>query len=135
MSDVVADLRWEGGSVLSCRSGGATATLDWDSHTAPSPVQALVFALAGCMAADVILILEKGRQPLRGLEVAVRADRAPAPPRRVLRAEIRFTVRGAVAADKVARAIELSRETYCSVWHSMARDIELAPSFEIAPGD
>jgi putative redox protein len=128
-----ADLRWEGGTVLSCQAGDVKATLDWDSRTGASPVQALVFALAGCMATDVVLVLEKGRQPLRGLAARVRAERAKDPPRRLLRVDIRFTVTGDVAADKVERAILLSRETYCSVWHSMAQDIELTTSFEVGP--
>ena len=109
------------------------ATLDWDARTGASPVQALVFALAGCMASDVVLVLEKGRQPLRGLTARVGAERAANPPRRLLRVDIRFTVTGDVPADKVERAIRLSRETYCSVWHSMARDIELTTSFEVSP--
>jgi putative redox protein len=135
MADVEAELRWEGGSVLSCRAGDVAATIDWDSRTAVSPVQALVLALAACMAADVVLILEKGRHPLRGLGVTVRADRAATPPRRLLRADIAFAVRGDVTADKVARAIDLSRETYCSVWHSLARDIDLTTSFAVAKGE
>ena len=40
-------------------------TIDGDSTAGPSPVQALAFALAGCMAADVVYILTKGRHPLR----------------------------------------------------------------------
>lgn len=126
-------LRWEGGTILACRAGEVAATLDWDSRTAASPVQALIFALAGCMATDVVLVLQKGRQPLAGLSATVRADRAEKPPRRLLRVDIRFAVQGEVAADKVERAIRLSRETYCSVWHSMAQDIELTTSFQIVP--
>ena len=133
MPDLEADLRWEGGTVLSCRSGDVQATLDWDSRTGPSPVQALAFALAGCMATDVVLVLEKGRQPLRGLTARLRAERAENPPRRLLRVDIRFTVTGDVPADRIERAIRLSRETYCSVWHSLAQDIELSTSFEIEP--
>ena len=133
MTAVEADLRWEGGTLLSCRSGDVQAALDWDSRTAASPVQALVFALAGCMASDVVLILEKGRQPLRGLTARVSGERAANPPRRLLRVDIRFIVTGDVPGDKVERAIGLSRETYCSVWHSMAPDIDLTTSFEVAP--
>ena len=107
--------------------------MDWDSRTAASPVQSLVFALGGCMASDVELILEKGRQPLRGLTARLLADRAEKPPRRLLRVDIRFTVTGDVPADRIERAIQLSRETYCSVWHSLAPDIELTTSFEVAP--
>ena len=133
-ADVDVDLRWEGGSLLSFRSGNVSSTQDWESGTAASPVQALVFALAGCMASDVVLILEKGRQPLRGLTARVSAQRAKDPPRRLLRVDIRFTVTGDVPSAKVEHAIRLSRETYCSVWHSMAQDIELTTAFEIAAG-
>ena len=132
MPDIEADLRWAGGTVLACRTGGVELPLDWDNGTAASPVQALVLALAGCMATDVVVVLEKGRQPLTGLRAVVRADRAEQPPRRLLRVDILFLIDGAVAPDKVERAIALSRETYCSVWHSMAPDIDLTTSFETA---
>lgn len=132
-SKLEASLRWDGGTVLRCRAGEVAATLDWDSRTAASPVQALVLALAGCMVTDVVLVLEKGRQPLRGLTARVRAERAEKPPRRLLRVDIRFAVQGDVLAEKVERAVLLSRQTYCSVWHSMAQDIDLTTSFEIDP--
>jgi putative redox protein len=133
MSDVDADLRWESGTILSTRAGQVSMPMDWDGATAVSPVQALVLALAGCMASDVVLILQKGRQPITGLAVRVAADRAEKPPRRLLRVRIAFAVAGDVPADKVERAIALSRETYCSVWHSLAPDIELTTSFELGP--
>ena len=133
MPDVEADIRWEGGTVLSGRSGRASVRLDWGSGVAPSPVQALVFALAGCMASDVVLILEKGRQPITGLTVRAAAERAEHPPRRLLRVDVRFVISGDVPAEKIERAVALSRETYCSVWHSLAKDIELTTSFEVGP--
>ena len=132
MSDVDADIAWEGGTVLSARSGRASMSIDWDGATAVTPVQALVLALAGCMASDVVLILEKGRHPLRGLTVRVSADRAEKPPRRLLRVRMAFAALGDVPPEKVERAIRLSRETYCSVWHSLAPDIELTTSYEVA---
>lgn len=134
MADVEADLTWEGGSNVACRSRDVGMPMDWDGHTAPSPVQALAFALAGCMVSDVVLILQKGRQPLRGLTATLAADRAVEPPRRLLRVDIRFAIVGGVGADKVERAIALSRETYCSVWHSLAPDIVLTTSFAIDDG-
>jgi uncharacterized OsmC-like protein len=41
-------------------------------------------------------------------------------------------VGGAPPADKVERAIALSREKYCSVWHSLRPDIDFRTSFEVA---
>ena len=131
MPDVEAEVRWEGESLLSCTSGGIAMPMDWDARTAASPVHALVFALAGCMASDVVLILRKGREPLTGLVARVTADRAEKPPRRLLRVDIRFSVTGDVTPEKIERAIRLSRETYCSVWHSLAPDIAFTTSFEV----
>ncbi len=130
---VAATLVWEGGTLLSARSGDAAVDLDWDGKTAVSPVQALAIALASCMAADVVLILTRGRQPLRRLTVRLEGQRAARDPRRLLAADIRFEIAGDVPADKVERAIALSRETYCSVWHSLARDIALTTSFAVDP--
>ena len=62
--------------------------------------------------------------------VGVRADDDP---HRFLKIELHFTVRGNVPAAAVERAIDLSRETYCSVWHSMRQDIEFTTTFEVVP--
>ena len=107
--------------------------LDGDSQAAVSPVQALAFALAGCMATDVVHILRKGRLPLQGLVTRLHAQRAAQEPRRLLRVELRFEVEGDVPADKVERAIALSREKYCSVWHSLNPDIELTTAHAVVP--
>jgi putative redox protein len=107
--------------------------MDWEGHHGPSPVQTLAFALAGCMASDVVLILQKGRQPLRGLKAHLSAERAPSDPRRLVAVRLDFEVQGDVPPDKVERAIALSRETYCSVWHSLKQDIDFRTSFAVVP--
>jgi putative redox protein len=130
--DVALELAWSGDLRFAGRSGDVELVLDGDGKAGPSPVQALAFALAGCMAADVVEILLKGRLPLRGLTAHLAASRAPTPPRRLVAVELRFRVSGDVPADRVARAIALSRETYCSVWHSLRPDVAFTTSFEIA---
>ncbi|HVR70720.1 MAG TPA: OsmC family protein [Vicinamibacteria bacterium] len=127
------ELVWENGTRLVGRSGANELPLDWDGREAFSPVQALALALAGCMASDIVTILQKGRLPLRALRVVLAAERAPAAPRRLLAVDLRFEVVGDVPADRMERAIALSRETYCSVWHSMRQDIAFTTSFEVRP--
>ena len=79
-------------------------------------MQALAFALAGCMAMDVVHILRKGRYDLHGLEGRPRrAQRAPDEPHRFTGVALHFTVTGDVPDDQVERAIDLSRDKYCSV--------------------
>jgi uncharacterized OsmC-like protein len=48
--------------------------------------------------------------------------------------DLRFEVTGEVAPDKVERAIALSREKYCSVWHSLRQDIDFRTAFEVVAG-
>jgi len=61
--------------------------------------------------------------------------RAPESPRRFLAFDLRFTVEGAVPRDAVDRALQLSREKYCSVWHSLRPDIAFAVAAELAAGE
>lgn len=126
-------VEWEGDNRLRGRSGDVEMVLDSPPVAGPSPVQTLLFGLAGCMAMDVLVVLRRGRFDLRDLEARLVAERAPATPRRVLKVALHFTLAGEIPPDRVQRAIELSREKYCSVWHSMRPDIELVTSFEIVP--
>ena len=57
----VLELVWEHDLVFGGRSGDICLTLDSASVSGPSPMQALGFALAGCMAMDVVHVLKKGR--------------------------------------------------------------------------
>jgi putative redox protein len=127
------ELSWDGGTRLVGRSGGVEQTLDWDGRQAFTPVQGLAMALAACMASDVVTILQKGRVPLQGLRALLSGERSPAHPRRFVAMDLRFEVVGDVPADRVERAIALSHEKYCSVWHSMRQDIAFTTSFEVRP--
>jgi uncharacterized OsmC-like protein len=47
---------------------------------------------------------------------------------------MRFVVEGDVRSDAVQRALDLSRDKYCSAWNSMRTDIPLSVTFEIRTG-
>jgi putative redox protein len=128
------ELVWEHDLVLGGPCGSGKFTLDSASVEGPSPVQALAFALAGCMAMDVVHILKKGRHDLRGLKVGLTAHRAENEPRRVTAVEMKYAITGNVPKDQIQRAIDLSRDKYCSVWHSMREDITLEATFSVSSG-
>ena len=130
----VLELVWEHDLVLGGRSGDIRLTLDSASVAGPSPMQALGFALAGCMAMDVVHVLKKGRHDLRGLRVDLKGERTQTEPRRFSRIELRYTITGNVPTEPIERAIQLSREKYCSVWHSMRQDIVLDVAFSVSDG-
>lgn len=124
-------LRWESGERFKGQAGSVPIVFDGSSDDDLSPMQAVMAGLAGCMAIDVVHILKKGRQPLERLETTLTAERAENPPRRFTSFRLRFRVVGDVKESRVQRAIDLSRETYCSVWHSLREDIALDVDFEI----
>ncbi len=125
------DLEWDGDLRFVGTSDGVRVSLDGASERGPTPVQALVFGLAGCMAIDMVSILQKGRHTIRGLKARLSAERASQAPKRLTAIELHFIVVGDVPPDRVERAIRLSRETYCSVWHSLRQDIGFETSFEV----
>lgn len=130
---VTAELIWSDHLRFGATSGPNALVVDGDGAAGPSPLQLAAFGLAGCMAADIVSILQKGRHPITGLRASFSGERALNPPRRFVRIILRFHVTGAVPADAVERAIALSRETYCSVWQSMRQDIEFTTLFDIHP--
>jgi len=131
--NVVLDLEWLGDNRVRGRSGALAIVMDSPPVAGPSPVETLAFALAGCMAMDVLVVMRRGRFDLKGLTAHLVAERAPSDPRRIVKVDLRFRLTGEIPEDRVARAIQLSREKYCSVWHSMRPDIELTTSFEVVP--
>jgi putative redox protein len=129
----IVDLTWIGELKFLGTSGDQTTTVDSAGVEGPSPMQALGFALAGCMTTDVAHILTRGRHPFRALRSHLVADRSEDAPHRFVRMSLRIVVEGQVAADAVERAIALSREKYCSVWHSMRQDIEFTVTSDVQP--
>jgi putative redox protein len=127
----IVDLTWTGDLTFSATSGNTSLTIDSAGVAGPSPVQALGVALAGCMTIDVAHILTRGRHPFRALRSHLAADRAPDDPHRFVRVTLQIIVEGEVPPDAVDRAIALSRDKYCSVWHSMRQDIEFTVSARV----
>ena len=99
--------------------------VDGDAATGPSPMDLVLMGLAACMAIDVRVILEKSRVPLDGLEVYAEGTRAEEAPRRYTAVRLTYRISGVDPShrEKVDRAIQLSRERYCSVLHSLREDL------------
>ena len=130
---ITATLSWQGDLRFSARTPKTEITLDSEGVAGPSPVEALAMALAGCMAIDVADIVTKGRHQLHALEAAISGQRKDDPPRRFVGFTMHFIVTGVVPAHAVERAIQLSHDKYCSVWHSLRQDIAFQTSFEVVP--
>src|SRR2546428_13347989 len=120
-------MRWRERLLFEAGASGRPALLvDGDGTVATSPVEMLLVAAATCSASDVVLILEKQRVALRGLEVALPGTRREEQPPRYTALHFVFTIPGVgVDETQARRAIDLSLEKYCSVVASLAPDIHV----------
>ncbi|HWI18209.1 MAG TPA: OsmC family protein [Vicinamibacterales bacterium] len=131
---ITATLTWLGDLKFRAATPRTEIVLDSNGTEGPSPPEALAMSLAGCMAIDLADIIVRGRHPLTSLEAAISGERREEPPRHFVRFVLTFKVGGNVPAHAIQRAIDLSRDKYCSVWHSLRQDIQLEITFEAAPG-
>lgn len=136
MSSSEVTLRWTGTGLTFTGgvAGGPQLTLDSGGSEGPSPTQALLLSLAGCMGVDVCMILEKSRVPLESLEVVVSGERNPEPPRFFNSIRLTYRVKGPGDEDqaKLERAVQLSKDKYCSVLHTLRSDLDLDVRIERA---
>ncbi|NLJ85820.1 MAG: OsmC family protein [Firmicutes bacterium] len=94
------------------------------------PTELLLSAVGGCTGIDIVSILQKMQQPVEGLKIEISGERAEDHPRRFIHIKLHYIVSGkGLAEDRVARAVQLSNEKYCSVSHSLNAEMEY--SFEI----
>jgi putative redox protein len=131
---LTATLTWQGELTFRAVTPRSELVVDSDSTAGPSPMDALAIALAGCMAIDVVDIIRKGRHDLKALDAKIVGHRRDDPPRHFVSFTLHFAIAGTVPDHVVERAIALSRDKYCSVWHSLRSDIEMTTSFEVGPG-
>jgi putative redox protein len=134
-----ATLRWTGSDLAfegTTGSGGPDLRIpvDGDSVTGPAPMEMLLLSLGGCMAIDLRIILEKSRVPVDALDMSIEGERMENEPRRYHRIRMHFTLKGPAEADRprIERAIGLSEEKYCSVYHTLRTDLEIRSTYELA---
>jgi len=98
------------------------------------PMEMLLLGLGGCTAFDVMMILKKGRQKVLDCEVQIEAERAATDPKVFTRINVHFQVSGvALDAKRVAKAVSLSAEKYCSASIMLGKSAQITHSHEILP--
>ena len=98
----------------------------------PRPMEMLLMGMGGCTAVDVVHILRKARQDLRGCELQLEAERADSDPKVFTGIRVHFILTGKNLSTKhVERAIELSAEKYCSASIMLGKTAQISHTFEI----
>ena len=102
----------------------------------PRPMEMVLLGSGGCSAYDVVVILRKSGQDVRGCELRLHSERAQTDPKVFTRIHFHFIVKGrGLKPNVVARAIKLSHDKYCSASIMMAKTAELTTDWEIVEDD
>ncbi len=108
--------------------------IEFDAHVqwGCKPTDALLLSLAGCMAIDVVMFLQKMKMELDSFNVDIDRERNAMPPQYFKTVNIVLHLAGKMLnANKVDRAVSLSHEKYCSVYNSLRKDTEVKVSYNI----
>jgi len=97
------------------------------------PSDLLPLSLAACTAYDVVEILRKQRQDLRGLEAIVTSVQDPDPPWTFRSIDVLFVLTGPVDRDKAERAVDLAEGKYCAVAATLRPIVSLTHRVRIEP--
>jgi putative redox protein len=96
------------------------------------PMEMLLVGMGGCASFDVVHILRKGRQDVRGCEALLEAERAESDPKVFTRIHLHFIVTGkGLAKLAVERAIGLSAEKYCSASIMLGKTATITHDYEL----
>jgi putative redox protein len=130
-------VKWvEGNMMVGTDSKGNSIVVGFSSDREPqwSGVRAsdlLMISAASCSTHDVANILTKQKQPLQSIDVKVDGEQMTDPPYKFTKMHLHFIVKGDIPAEKVAKAIELSEEKYCSVINTLKASVEITTDFEV----
>jgi putative redox protein len=108
--------------------GGFTGAVKWQGV---KPSDLLLLAAASCSTSDVATILIKQREPLEKLEVICTGEQETEPPYQFVTLHLHYMIHGQINPEKLARAIYLSEEKYCSVLATIRSSVTLSSDYEI----
>lgn len=102
------------------------------TNSGARPTELLLNAVAGCTGIDIVSILHKMRLNPVSFHMDVEGKRADEHPKRFTEINVHYALEGDLPEEKVIRAIQLSKDKYCSVAHSL--NSKITSSFSINGG-
>ena len=96
------------------------------------PMEMLLLGMGGCTTVDVVSTLKKMREEIRNCRVEISADRAGEHPKVFTKIHLHFIIEGSNLNDKkIAKAVSLSADKYCSASIMLGKTAEVTHDFEI----
>ncbi|MBW2000067.1 MAG: OsmC family protein [Deltaproteobacteria bacterium] len=97
-----------------------------------SPTETLLLSIVGCISIDIVHILRKMRCEVSTYEVEAEGIRRQEPPQYYTSVNLTIHISGkGITPKKIDRAIDLSLNKYCSVYHTLRKDLDLNIKYEI----
>lgn len=130
-----AEVKWIGEEqFLGISESGHCVILDANAGAlAPSPLENILISLGGCSSVDVVSILKKARQDIKGCKVEIKASRVDTVPKLFSDIHLHFVIEGNDISEKhVERAVKLSADKYCSVALMLNKSVNITHDFEVA---
>ena len=132
-------VRWTGEGMSFLAETGSNHLVAMDGapdgggrNLAPRPMEIVLAGTGGCTAYDVVVILKKSGQDVRGCEVKLTSERAATDPKVFTKIHMHFVLRGrGLKRNLVEHAIRLSHEKYCSASIMLGTSAEITRDFEI----
>ena len=122
------DVDWQDAVHFSaCADSGHRVQIDGPAdlggvNAGTRPMELMLMGIGGCAATDLVHILRKSRVEVRHCNVHVDGIRAATDPKVVTNIHLTFRVAGSQLTEKkLARAVSLSAEKYCSASILMTR--------------
>ncbi len=95
-------------------------------ESASSPMEMVLFGLAGCTGADVASIMRKKRLKVDDFQIFIKAKRADEHPKVYTKIDLTFEFKGNDLSEKALKsAVELSMNKYCSVSAMLSKTAEI----------
>lgn len=96
------------------------------------PMEMLLLGMGGCTTIDVLSMLKKMREKVRDCRAEITAERADEHPKVFTKIHIHFVIEGTnLDEKKVAKAIGLSADKYCSASIMLGKTAVVTHDFEI----
>ncbi len=96
------------------------------------PMEMLLLGMGGCATIDVVSTLKKMREEVRDCRAKITAERATKHPKIFTKIHIHFVLTGNNLNDKkVAKAISLSADKYCSASIMLGKSAKITHDFDI----
>ncbi len=118
--------------VFTARMPGCIFGYDPKRQEGCVPTDTLLASIAGCLAIDVVTFLQKMRAEIKNFEIETIGERNPTPPQYFKSVDMVIRLSGKdITPKKLDKAISLSHEKYCSVYHCLRKDMKINVSYII----